>query len=83
MILPHGLYYGHVTPDNAVAIARRHLEGRVTVESLRGRSTFAPAAQAAEHFARLESGLDAIDALRPLDVRGEGGRCGRRPARRR
>ena len=70
VILPHGLYYGHVTPDNAVAIARRHLEGRVTVESLRGRSTFAPAAQAAEHFVRLESGLDAIDALRPLDVAG-------------
>lgn len=70
VILPHGLYYGHVTPDNAVAIARRHLEGRVTVESLRGRSTFAPAAQAAEHFARLESGVDAIDALRPLDVAG-------------
>ena len=70
VILPHGLYYGHVAPDNAVAIARRHLEGRVTVEALRGRSTFAPAAQAAEHFARLELGLDAIDALRPLDVAG-------------
>ena len=70
VILPHGLYYGHVTPDNAVDIARRHLEGRVTIESLRGRSTFAPAVQAAEHFARVESGLDAIDALRPLDVAG-------------
>jgi hypothetical protein len=70
VILPHGLYYGHVTPDNAVAIARRHLEGRVTLESLRGRSTFAPAVQAAEHFARVESGLEAIDALRPLDVAG-------------
>jgi len=70
VVLPHGLYYGHVTPDNAVAIARRHLEGRVTLESLRGRSTFAPAVQAAEHFARVESGLEAIDALRPLDVAG-------------
>ena len=72
VILPHGLYYGHVTPDDAVAIARGHLEGRVTVASLRGRSTFAPAAQAAEHFARLEYGLEAIDALRPLDVAGRG-----------
>ena len=68
VILPHGLYYGHVTPDDAVAIARRHLEGHITVSSLRGRSTSAPAAQAAEHFARLEYGLEAIDALRPLDV---------------
>jgi len=74
VILPHGLYYGHVTPGDAVAIARGHLEGRVTVASLRGRSTSAPAAQAAEHFARLEYGLEAIDALRLLDVaeRGDG-----------
>ena len=68
VILPHGLYYGHVTPDDAVAIARRHLEGRVTVDLLRGRSIFAPAAQAAQHFARLEHGLDGIDELRPLDL---------------
>ena len=68
VILPHGLYYGHVTPDDAVAIARRHLEGRVTVDLFRGRSVFAPAAQAAQHFARLEHGLDGIDELRPLDL---------------
>ena len=68
VILPHGMYYGHVTPDDAVTIARRHLEGRVAVDSFRGRSTFVPAAQAAQHFARLEHGLDRIDALQPLDV---------------
>ena len=68
VILPHGLYYGHVTPERAVPIARRHLEGRVTVDALRGRSTFAPAVQAAEHFVRLEHGLDGIDALRPLEL---------------
>ena len=68
VILPHGLYYGHVTPDDAVAIARRHLEGRVTVDSLRGRSAFDPVAQAAQHFARLEHGLDEIDAFTPLEV---------------
>jgi hypothetical protein len=68
VILPHGLYYGHVTPDRAVPIARTHLEGRVTLESLRGRSTFPPAAQAAQHFVRARDGLDRIDALRPLDV---------------
>ena len=30
VMLPHGLYYGRLTPDDAVAVARRHLEGRVT-----------------------------------------------------
>ena len=68
VILPHGLYYGHVTPDDAVDVARRHLEGRVTVDVFRGRSIFAPAEQAAQHFARLEHGLDGIDELRPLDL---------------
>ena len=68
VILPHGLYYGHVTPDDAVAIAHRHGEGRVTIESLRGRSTFAPAVQAAQHFARLRLELDRIDALQPLEL---------------
>ena len=40
----------------------------MTVDALRGRSTFAPAVQAAEHFVRLEHGLDGIDALRPLEL---------------
>jgi hypothetical protein len=66
VILPHGLYYGHVTPDDAVAIARRHEEGRVTIESFRGRSTFLPAVQAAQHYARLRLELDRIEALQPL-----------------
>lgn len=64
--LPHGLYYGRVTPDNAVAIARRHEEGRVTIDSLRGRSCFPPVVQAAQHFARGRFGVDAIDACQPL-----------------
>ena len=68
VILPHGLYYGHVVPDDAVAIARSHIEGRVSVGSLRGRSTFAPAEQAAQHFARLRHRLDLIDALVPLGL---------------
>ena len=70
VILPHGLYYGRVTPSAAVAVARRHLEGRVEVESLRGRSCFAPVAQAAQHFARLAFGIEAIDALQPLGAVG-------------
>ena len=68
VILPHGLYYGHVTPDDAVAIARRHEEGRVTIESFRGRSTFLPAVQAAQHYARLRLELDRIEALQPLET---------------
>jgi hypothetical protein len=66
VVLPHGLYYGRVTPDDAPALARRHVEGRVTLPSLRGRSCFSPPIQAAQHFARLELAVDAIDALLPV-----------------
>ena len=68
VILPHGLYYGRVTPENAHELAGRHLDGRVDPGLLRGRSCYPPAAQAAQHFARLELGIDEIDALPPLEV---------------
>lgn len=61
--LPHGIYYGRVTPAGATALAHRHVEGRLTLSSFRGRSCFAPPEQAAQHFARLELGVDEIDAL--------------------
>jgi len=64
--LPHGLYYGRVTAADAAALARRHMEGRVTLSSLRGRSCFPPSVQAAQHFARVALGVDEIDALSPV-----------------
>jgi hypothetical protein len=70
VILPHGLYYGRLTPTNAVNVAHTHLDDRVALDSLRGRSCFAPVAQAAQHFARLAFGIDAIDALQPLGAVG-------------
>jgi hypothetical protein len=66
--LPHGIYYGRVTPADAVALAHRHVEGRVTLPSLRGRSCFPPSVQAAQHFARLDLGVDEIDALAPVGI---------------
>jgi hypothetical protein len=66
VVLPHGLYYGRVTPDDAPALAQRHVEGRVTLPSLRGRSCFSPPIQAAQHFARVELAVDAIEALLPV-----------------
>jgi len=66
--LPHGIYYGRVAPAGAAALAHRHVEGRVTLSSLRGRSCFPPTIQAAQHFARVELGVDAIDALAPAET---------------
>jgi len=64
--LPQGLYYGRVTPAEAAGLARRHIEGRVTLASLRGRSCFPPSVQAAQHFVRVALGVDEIDALPPV-----------------
>jgi hypothetical protein len=64
--LPHGVYYGRVTPTDAATLARRHAEGHVTLSSLRGRSCFPPAVQAAQHFARLELADEGIDTLHPI-----------------
>ncbi len=52
-----------MTPAGATALAHRHVEGRLTLSSFRGRSCFAPPVQAAQHFARLQLGVDEIDAL--------------------
>jgi hypothetical protein len=68
VVLPHGLYYGHVTPASSLEIVGEHRRGRVTLESLRGRSLFPPAVQAAQHAARIALDERAIDALPPLRV---------------
>ena len=64
LVLPHGLYYGRLDPEDASRMAVYHHEGRIDVERLRGRSGYAWPAQAAEVFLRRELALDAISALR-------------------
>ncbi|HEV7655029.1 MAG TPA: sucrase ferredoxin [Mycobacteriales bacterium] len=66
--LPHGLFYGHVTPATAPAVATAYEQGEVRTDLLRGRSAFAPPAQAAQHHARLALGETRVDALRPLGM---------------
>jgi Sucrase/ferredoxin-like len=66
--LPHGLFYAHVTTGTAAEIAAAYERGQVRPDLLRGRSAFAPPAQAAQHYARLELGETAVDALRPLGL---------------
>lgn len=65
VVLPHGLYYGRVTPDTAAQLADAHDRGDVLPGLLRGHSTAPPAAQAAMAHARRVLGDNRIDALRP------------------
>ncbi len=64
LVLPDGLYYGRVDPSNAADLATRHLDGRLSLDLLRGRSGYPFAVQAAEWFLRTELGEERLRALR-------------------
>src|SRR5439155_1696920 len=66
--LPHGLYYGHVTPAGAAGLIEAYEAGRVDATLLRGRSSLPAPVQFAQQHARLALGEYAVDALPPLGV---------------
>jgi len=68
VVLPHGLYYGGVTPASAAGLVTATENGHVVPDLLRGRSSLPVAVQAAQHHARNVLTADAtrVDALRTL-----------------
>ena len=58
--LPHGVYFGRVTPQDAEAVGRAFLEGRLSLRHLRGRSTARMPVQFAEHALRLSLRLERL-----------------------
>lgn len=54
--LPEGLVYGRLDAAAARRVVAEHREGRVVLEHLRGRTSLEPEAQAADFFARRETG---------------------------
>ncbi|MGH3978403.1 MAG: sucrase ferredoxin [Pseudonocardiaceae bacterium] len=68
VVLPHGLYYGHLPPGSAVDVARRHDEGLLDPRWLRGRSSLPAAVQAAQHHARRATGECGVDAFAPQKI---------------
>ena len=49
--------------EEVEGVATAYEAGRIVLERFRGRSSFPPAAQAADAFVRAREGLDALDAL--------------------
>jgi hypothetical protein len=68
LLMPAGLVYGHVDPGSVGELVRAYADGRVVPAGLRGRCGTVPAAQAAEHHARLLVGDDRIEAFAPPQV---------------
>jgi hypothetical protein len=64
VVLPEGLYYGRVRPEEAWTLLDEHLGRRVYLEQFRGRSTQPFAVQAAEIALREREGLRGIDDVR-------------------
>ena len=63
LCFPHGLYFGHVTPEAVKRIASLYRANRIDLEHYRGRSAYPFAVQAADWFLRRELGIDAIDGI--------------------
>lgn len=58
--LPEGLVYGRLDAEAARRVVAAHREGRIVLEHLRGRTSLEPEAQAADYFARRETGCLAV-----------------------
>lgn len=63
---PHGLFYAHASEESGRLIAGEYGAGRMLLDKFRGRACYAPHVQAAEYFARAESGIVGIEDLRFL-----------------
>jgi hypothetical protein len=64
VVFPYGIYYGRVSPEDAGEIVRRSTAGEIWLPGYRGRSCYPRRVQAAEYFARAESGRLRIDEFR-------------------
>ncbi|MGB9377113.1 MAG: sucrase ferredoxin [Mycobacteriales bacterium] len=68
VVLPQGLYYGHVSLELAAEVVASYDRNEVVLPLLRGRSSFPAAVQAAQQHARVRLAERRIDALMPLRV---------------
>ena len=73
-VLPEGLYYGRVAPEEAWLLLDEHLEGRIYLERFRGRSIQPFAAQAAEIALRERENLRGIADVAVESAAQEGAR---------
>jgi len=67
--LPHGLYYGDLGIDAAIAAATSYDDGEIRLDHYRGRAGLTEPAQAAEHFLRSAIGAIGIDEIIVESVR--------------
>jgi hypothetical protein len=69
VVLPEGLYYGRVRPEEAWLLLDEHLAGRIYLDRFRGRSSLPFAVQAAEITVRERLGLTSVELSEVEPVR--------------
>ena len=67
IVLPHGLYYGHVPAEHAPSIIQDYASGHIAPRFFRGRSSLSNHVQAAQAFARQALGDTSISAWLPIE----------------
>lgn len=72
VILPDGVVYGQVDPDDAKEIAQKTRDRYVIAEKLRGRTCYDAPVQAAEYYLRGITGERALPGLSLLSVQTQG-----------
>ena len=72
VVLPHGLYFGRLSPDDAQRVVDAYERGVVDLDNYRGRAGEPFAAQAAEIFVRRQEGLVGVDDLLVTGIRRRG-----------
>ena len=73
LVLPDGLYYGRLDAETAPRMAAAHLDGRLDLDHLRGRSSLPMPVQAAEIALRRHLDEPRLDEVVLLGHRGVGG----------
>jgi hypothetical protein len=69
LVLPEGLYYGRLDAESSVAVAGAHVAGRLDLERIRGRSSYAMPVQFAELALRRHLGETREGAVRLVSRR--------------
>lgn len=64
LLLPQGILYGRMDPENATAALAAYRRGEMALHAYRGRTSYPPEAQAGEYYLRRTNELFSLDAIR-------------------
>lgn len=72
VFLPHGIFYGRMTAENAPELLNDYQQNRLDLDHYRGRTCYSKVQQAGEYFLRRETGVLDLPAYRLLETENSG-----------